>query len=122
MGLKDGGGGSSGMDGVVFIARQLEKLRKLDKFPALKRLRTQLQQLGKPKPIIKRSIKSAAATARLRAYMADHSLTQADFAHKAHIGERTLHSLLQKNRASPTIWDEVAHAMETVSEKLFDGD
>jgi hypothetical protein len=120
MGLKDGGDGSSGMD-VDGVKRQLEELRKLfDKFPALKRLRTQLQQLGKPKPIIRRSLKSAAATARVKAYMADHPLlTIVEFANRAGFDEKTLRRLLRDGSASRRTWDEVAGAMRTTREDLF---
>jgi len=118
MGLKDGGGGSGGMDG--FVRRQLEELRKLDKFPALKRLRTQLRHIGKPKPIIRRSLKSAVATARVKAYMIDHHpLTIDEFADRAGFNEKTLRRLLNGGSVSRRTWDEVAGVMKTTRDDLF---
>ncbi len=51
--------------------------------------------------------------------MADHAQTQAGFADKAHIGERTLRRLLQTNAASIRTWEEIAKAIVTTPEELL---
>ena len=91
------------------------------------RLWARLNEIPVPPPLLSqpessatsRSIISEAAVLRVKDYMQKRGLTQAAFAHEAHIDERTLGRVLKKPyKASSGTWDEIAGAMKTTSEQL----
>jgi hypothetical protein len=66
-----------------------------------------------------RSIEHVEAAGRVRKYLFEHSLTQADFAPKAHVDERTIRNLLSTSKASRRVWVEVANAMGITADELL---
>jgi hypothetical protein len=59
------------------------------------------------------------AAARVASFMKTNALTQAGFAANAHIGVRTLRTLLTKHTTSRQTWAEVANAMKTTPDELL---
>jgi hypothetical protein len=76
-----------------------------------------------------RSIRSVRAAERVAAYILEHGLSQAEFAHLVDpdgrtdsIDEKTLRHLLKNKRAKASTWAYVAKAMDMTLERLLDLD
>jgi hypothetical protein len=108
MGRKVSGGDSTRIDPLMVARQAIEGLQKL----------AGIADRGNSVEVV-RTITNPAATARIAAYMHDHAQTQAGFADRAHIGERTLRRLLKTNTASIRTWEEVAKAIGTTPEELL---
>jgi Helix-turn-helix len=100
-----------GLDPAAFVLREMRNLHSLC-----------LMDSDKPKPVSApgRGYTNPAAVARVVAYMAEHGLTQVEFAERVGIGERTLRRLLLNHPAGKRTWTDVAEAMGIPLEDLLE--